>query len=372
MSITRYGNKSVVSDVRPDDEMPYTKDGKRVDVMLNLLAIINRTTGFVPHELYITFVCNRTREQLAKMKTLKEKEKLLFDVIKELNERQHMFMYGYYKELSTQEKKDYIQSCIDDGIYIHQQPVFETKAIFYRLMDLTKKYDWLKPYDMYVKKWGTEHKIFTPYYLGEMYLIKLKQTDERGFSARSTGAINIKGLPERSYKNRTHQALTSDTAIRFGEFETLNFLIAMSPDELALFHALYRTSIKGRNDLVKSFFKDQETYKVDKSYTSRVAELFYVIFKSLGLEIEFIDEDNEIRTMSSENIAEHSYDGEIYLVSDYDFYLIKTEKDIRNKILEMNPVIEVKDLEEMVQTELSTTKRLLGSVYDESGKVVIK
>lgn len=38
----RYGNKSVISKICDDDEMPYTEDGRRVDLMLNLLAIINR------------------------------------------------------------------------------------------------------------------------------------------------------------------------------------------------------------------------------------------------------------------------------------------------------------------------------------------
>ena len=33
----RYGNKSVVSEIRPDDEMPYTHDGRKVELLLNLL-----------------------------------------------------------------------------------------------------------------------------------------------------------------------------------------------------------------------------------------------------------------------------------------------------------------------------------------------
>ena len=45
MNITRYGNKSVVSEIRDDEDMPYTHDGRRVDLLLNLLAIINRTTA---------------------------------------------------------------------------------------------------------------------------------------------------------------------------------------------------------------------------------------------------------------------------------------------------------------------------------------
>ena len=84
MNKTRYGNKSVVSRVVPDAEMPHTEDGKVVDVKLNLLAIMNRTTGFVPHELFITFICMRAREQMEKATTIKEKESILFNIIKSI------------------------------------------------------------------------------------------------------------------------------------------------------------------------------------------------------------------------------------------------------------------------------------------------
>ena len=173
----RYGNKSVVSRVLPDDKMPYTENGKRVDVKLNLLAIINRTTGFVPHELFITFICTRAREQMELAKTLKEKEKILFDVMKDLNEAQYKTMHAYYKQLSTDEKKEYINDCIYDGIYIHQNPVEEDEIIFKKLLKMKKKYDWLQPYQMYVNIEGKAYPQLTKTYLGEMYMMRLKQTD---------------------------------------------------------------------------------------------------------------------------------------------------------------------------------------------------
>ena len=136
----RYGNKSVVSRVLPDKDMPHTKDGKTVDVRLNLLAIINRTTGFVPHELFINFICDRAREQMKKASTLKEKENILFSIIKDLNEKQYKSMYAYYKDLKdTKLKKEYIDDCIYEGIFIHQNPVSEDEPILYKLQKMTKK-----------------------------------------------------------------------------------------------------------------------------------------------------------------------------------------------------------------------------------------
>lgn len=355
----RYGNKSVVSKVLPDEEMPYTEDGRHVDVKLNLLAIVNRTTGFVPHELFITFICTRAREQMKKANTLKEKENILFNVIKDLNEKQYKSMYAYYKQLSTEEKKEYIEDCIVDGIYIHQNPVYEDEYIFFKLMKMKEKYEWLKPYQLYFKRYGREYPQLRQTYLGEMYMLRLKQTDDKQFSARNTGAINIKELPERSYKNRNNQELHSDTAIRFGEYESLGMLSALSEEDLAIFHAYYRTSIKGRRDLMNYVFDPfTELTKVHDSLTSRVAEFFYVIFKSLSLELECINEDDIVKELDDSIIKEQHYEGEAYFMTDYKFYLFKLEKEVRKRLERENPGITTEELDKLVNDEIQAGKKI--------------
>lgn len=358
----RYGNKSVVSRVVPDDQMPHTENGEVVDVRLNLLAIINRTTGFVPHELFITFICRRAREQMLKAKTLKEKEDILFSVIKDLNEKQYKSMYAYYKDLKdTKLQEEYINDCIYDGIYIHQNPVYEDEPILYKLQRMTKKYSWLEPYQLYINIDGHEIPQIQKTYLGEMYMIRLKQTDKKNFSARNTGSINTKELPERSYKNRNHQDLFSDKAIRFGEYETLALMTGLSEDELALFHAYYRTSVKGRRDVISHIFEpDRKLSEIDSSLTNRVAELFNVIFKSLSFELEFLDEDDVVRSMDNKDLQEYTYKGQTYFMTEYQFYLFKLEDELRSKILEETPGLTDEELSERIKEELISTKHVIG------------
>ena len=45
--------------------------------------------------------------------------------------------------------------------------------------------------------------------------MKLKQSDRRGFSARSTGALDTKSLPTRSFKSKSHLERISSSCIRF-------------------------------------------------------------------------------------------------------------------------------------------------------------
>ena len=85
----RYGNKSVISKIEDDDKMPFTKDGRRVDLLLNLLAIVNRTTSFPMYELIATSIAYKVRNRLSEMDSYDDREKLLFDIIYMYNEKQY-------------------------------------------------------------------------------------------------------------------------------------------------------------------------------------------------------------------------------------------------------------------------------------------
>lgn len=366
----RYGNKSVIATIREDEDMPVTEDGRRVDLILNMLGIINRTTAMPLYEMFINSASRKIRHKMSELKTLKEKETLLFDYINIWNEDQYSEMYKYYKSLNKKEKESYIQDAIDDGIYIKQTPLWETKPIFYRCLDLMEKYPFIKRDDMYIKKWGKLHKVLTPTVVGEMYCMKLKHSDKRGFSARSTGAIDDKGLPSRSFKSKAHLEKASSSCIRFGEFETLNFSIGVLPEDLAVFHALYRTSIKGRKDIVMSMFDEEGVRSIDDKYTSRVAEIFNVTLKELGIEINFLDEDY-VGPINDTNLTTHTLGTKTILCSDYKFFIIERVDEIVKDIYKTEPVITEPELREKIITTLENTKYLVGPTKEELKKLDI-
>lgn len=368
MTTTRYGNKSVISEIRDDADMPYTKDGRRIDLLINLLAIVNRTTAFAIYELFITGSAYQVRQKM-KEATFKKREKMLFDFIKIFNEVQYNKMYSDYKLLSKSEKEDYLQDAIDTGIFIHQLPLWETKPIFYRCLDLLKTFDFIDYNDLYIRKWGREIKVLTKYFVGDMYILKLKQSDRRGFSARSTGALDNKSLPTRSFKSRHHLEKISSSCIRFGEFETLNFSIGIPSDDIVLFHALYRTSIKGRQDLMKIMLSGKEGIKkIDKSYTSRVAEIFNVHMKSLGIGVNFIDKDTELQILNDTIVRSHEYKHKEYLCTDYQFFLIKRIDKIRTEVLKEHPIITTKELNKLIDKKLQENFYLNGDLKDDVGE----
>ena len=168
----RYGNKSVISQIRKDEEMPYTEDGRQVDLLLNLLAIINRTTSFAIYEIIITSICWKVRQRMKTMRTYKQKENLLFDIVYDFNEIQYEKMKSDYDKLDTKGQHKVIDEAIDDGIFINISPVHETKPIFYRIRDILGKYDWLQPDNIYINMNGNKIKTLSKHWVGSMYILK--------------------------------------------------------------------------------------------------------------------------------------------------------------------------------------------------------
>ena len=375
----RYGNKSVVAKILPDDEMPYTEDGQRVDLMLNLLAIINRTTSFAIYELCITSICYQVRQKMREMESYKDKERLLFGIINDFNEIEHDYMWKAYNELDEAGQKKVIDDAIEDGIYINISPIHETIAIFYRIQNILNKYDFLKPQKVYINRHGRKILTMTKHWIGSMYIMKLKQTDTKGFSARSSGATDIKGIPTRSYKSKRHMDAHSDSAIRFGEFETLNFSIAVPTTDIALFEALYRTSPAARQSLIKGMMNiNKDTIKVkDKhSYISRVAEHFNVIFKSLGAKIEYVNDDDVIKGYDDIISYMHEVNGKNILCTDYELFIMQREEAIRRDILSENMMMTESQLEKEVKNRLYSNyivgplaDNYFDELYDENGNI---
>lgn len=289
----RQGNKGVISKILPDDQMPYLENGERVEVILNSLGVINRLNPMQIYELSINFICNRVVEKLREFTNLKDKETLFFDIIKRFNDDEEKVLKIYYKNLKTKEKKEFFDDVDTHGIYIHMKPFWEDKeSLFDIIRQIYKDYDFIKPADVYINKWGRKIKIMKPLIVGELYMIKLKQSSKKGFSARSTGSLSRRGIPDKSYKNKVHQDLYSSTPIRIGDQENINSLIGVQPEDIAKLHLFYRSSVIGRRDIGKQLattIKTLKDFKNSDRFTNRNVEILQAYFKAMGLKIEFLD-----------------------------------------------------------------------------------
>jgi hypothetical protein len=159
-----------------------------------------------------------------------------------------------------------------------------------------------------------------------------------------------------------------------------NFSIGVPSEDIALFHSVYRTSIKGREDLVKTMFKmtnidsksAESDVKIDTSYTSRVAEIFKVIMKSLSLEIDFLNDDDKLCAYDTQNVTIHELDGQTYLCTDYQFFLIKQANEIKQEILKEKLMMTDSELQKEIEKRLRQNKYLNGRMYDDYGNLMFE
>lgn len=250
----RHGNKTVISAIWPDNEMPYlttemVKDEygvnhpvgvrERVDLITNPLAIINRAIPMVMFEGSISFIMDKTRKHAAELDTMDEQKDFMFDVMKLLNPKQESELEVAYDKLSDYGKKKFISDCIslnrdgtlmtNNGLYCRWEPFNESWTLRDSIMHVYDKYgDVLKPYHIFMPKpkWGRDIYIGDDY-VGYQYIYMLKQSGEKGFSIRSAGAISDESLPEKSNEAKQSRDWHSSKPIRFGEWKyfmpTLNF-----------------------------------------------------------------------------------------------------------------------------------------------------
>lgn len=388
--VARSGNKSVIAQIRPDEEMQYIKEDKyeiqpdgsikkteikkRVQLHYSICGICNRTTGFVLNELEINFITRKLQLYLWEMlyqESLKKRKRditkkqadFMFEILDILSPNFSKQQRKIFDNLDKDGQYKYMQDCLNDRIYVCQPPMWEDgKEFFYKALELREKYPFLCESDQfYVEKWGREIPTLRKGSFASMYFMKLKQTPIKGFSVRGSGAINNKGLPEKSHRNKIHTEKYSSTAIRFGEFETGNFAIGVNTEDLALLHAFYRTAKQARGDLSRYLLTGEEgMFKLKKKYRQRTAEIFQVYLKSLGVELEFVEEGNELQELDNKILRIYEFEGKDYLCTEYGFMLVKRRKAAEKAILSQSPVIDGDEFEKQVMQLLKSTNYILG------------
>ena len=283
-----FGNKGVISKIVPDDEMPVLENGKIVDVLFNCLGVVNRLNSFQLFEQSINFVMNRTIDRIKTLETNDQRAAVVFTMIRHFNTRQANEMGEMYAKLDKDGREEFIQDIYKKGIYVHIPPFWHERPLFDVLSEIYDKYEWLTPYKMFIKKNGRYRPMMNQFIVGEMYIIRLKQTASKGLSTRSVGGVNLIGVPVKDAQAKENKILYAKTPCRIGIDELLNLLIGMDPYELAKMSMSYRSSIEGTHDLPVQLLKQGMVDKLrdDDKVINRNVETFNVYLKTMGYKLQ--------------------------------------------------------------------------------------
>lgn len=388
--VGRHGNKTVSCSIWDDEEMPYlTTESytdeygvvhakgvrERVDMIANPLAIVNRTIAMVMEEGSCTFILDRVRKHAATLDSIEEQKDFMFDVLRILNPKQTKDLEKLYESLSEREKKNFINDCISidqngllvtsNGLYMRWEPFNDEWSLRDAIIEIYEKYgDIIKPYHVFMPKpkWGRDIYIGDDC-VGYQYTMLLKQSGEKGFSVRSAGAISDESLPEKSHENKIGKNWHSEKPIRFGEYESPNFMIVTNPEDFALISALYRTSVDGRRFMYEAILSEDGEYNIPDNFTSRSSEILQVYLKSLGVRMETIIDESEYIGEAEHIDKEVQFDigkVSIFCTVDEMYYLTKMHK-VYQKYMKKHPgnIDDLDDVWEYILENLPFKKKEL-------------
>ena len=358
----------------PDDLMPYTESGERIGIQFNGMGAFRRlnTDQLVENEL------NHIQKRIIEMmKTYlpddyDKAEVLAFQYIDMVNENQGRFLHERYNsydktiKIKRTEKSDekfinpisgnsvslritdkesqkaFIDEIAEKGFFIHKPPHSNMR---YPLIDkIYNEFPWIKPYRLYVNKFGMVKKVIEQSTMGEKHVMLLKQTTEKNFSARSTSRVNRKNLPEKSPDKKNNRVTHSKNPIRIGEI--YNLLATASPRLLAEYNIYLRSSPLGRHSLKRILEASDNPLNITKltvkdSYTNTNASIARSYLKCLGLDLYPIY-DNRYEAKSSIEMVEPLNIIGNCVVWDYPSNLTEYRKFIHKKqeFLDIEGVVE--------------------------------
>ena len=276
----RHGNKGVVSRVLPIEDMPYTEEGRPMDIVLNPLGVPSRMNVGQILETHLGYACRELGRQIgtivdevkanhAKVEDLKAKLKEVYGE-KEYNNKIANMDDATLLSMSTNLKKGVpIATPVFDGAHQDDIGNMLTMAGLNSSGQVTL-YDGLtgEPFDRKVT-------------IGYMYMLKLHHLVDEKIHARSIGPYSLV----------TQQPLGGKAQFggqRFGEMEvwaleaygaayTLQEMLTIKSDDVSGRIKAYETIIRG-----------------DNNFESGIPESFNVLVKemrSLGLDVELNQND---------------------------------------------------------------------------------
>ena len=250
--VGRYGNKSVIADIVPTHLMPKTDDGRPIHMLANALAVPNRIIAFATYESSITFMIDRMRQHINKLVEAGTSHDdivyLVRDFVSIFNPNQGRELERLYRI----EPDAIYEDIIKNGIYIQIEP-FNQNCVRDAILKAYETYPHImKRYDVYTKLRHRWIKLGKPLAIGYQYTWVLKQYAPKYLSVVSVGRTTHYDHPIKTRQVNNNLRLYSDNPIKFGEYDTYNFLAGVGVRDFAKITTYFRGSQYEENSVLMS------------------------------------------------------------------------------------------------------------------------
>lgn len=289
----RYGNKSVVAKIVKRELMPRTDDGRPIDMLANGLAVPNRIIAFATYEGKMTYQSERIHQHIKKLyeegATNDQIMEIVLDFIGTYSKQQCSELTRIY-HMSPNEV---VADILKNGIFINIEPLNET-CVRDALIECDEKWkDIFKPYKIKTKLRHRWVEIDGEYNVGYQYTWVLKQEPSKYLTAVSTGRTTLYDLAVKTKQYKEHLKHYSDNAIKFGEYDTYNFLAAVEVKTFAKIATYFRGSQYEENSVLMGQLNDKP---LDLTKYNKFPQLdnLHNCFKFIGIGMRSTGEYNTI------------------------------------------------------------------------------
>lgn len=248
-----YGNKGVTGRIlsnkitsKPRERMPFTKDGRRIDIILNTLSSTNRNIVGQVYYIHMANVSYQLSKALKEMNiSNEEKANIILDVVSIYAPKTRGVYEEAIEEYGVDEFINYL--LYKDKIRFIVDPM--SNGIGLDTCIRAKKY--LASKDIYVgnvEVFSGFNKLFETE-IGEMYLLFLKQSNESSSnsSIRSLGSFADKGDPSKTQVYKENRSRYPDTPIKLSELDFYLFLSKLGKERVSKFIG------RSENQILESF-----------------------------------------------------------------------------------------------------------------------
>ncbi|MDQ6963562.1 MAG: DNA-directed RNA polymerase subunit beta, partial [Mariprofundales bacterium] len=276
----RHGNKGVISIIVPEEDMPYTADGRSIDICLNPLGVPSRMNIGQIFEIHMGWAASSLGHKIDRM--LKQQRDA-----EELRE----FMVDIYAEdgaavqaIKSLNKSDVMEMAdlLVDGVPI-ASPAFDGagEKEIHRMLKLA---DQPPEGQMELFDGRTGEAFDSPVTVGYMYILKLHHLVDEKIHARSTGPYSLV----------TQQPLGGKALFggqRFGEMEVWALEAYGAAHVLQEMLTVKSDDVQGRTRMYESIVRG------DLSFATGIPESFNVMRKelnALGIDLAMVKKSRDI------------------------------------------------------------------------------
>lgn len=316
----RHGNKGVISRIVPDYEMYHiVETGETVHITFNTLGIIGRLNIFQIFEQAMTFILDKVLMKINGCDKMKEKEFYLFRVLEIFNPVYCEWVKNDYMEncKTKKEKEFYFELLKKNGIYLHIPAYWMERSVYECIKQCFDEFDFLQLYTTVFYDTVSERWVPTinKQIVGSMYIMKQKQSSEKGLIVRSTGSVSRLGIPCKSDSAKKHLLPYSQQPIRYGEQEYVNQLISLDAETIAKKAVFVRTSPIGRKVFGKKLFQYPlgiDDIEITGNMTNQAVSILNCYMLIMGRQLVFEYDVLNLDETNPNAIKEHLFQNRLY------------------------------------------------------------